>query len=51
MGWVWYLARVGDSRGAYWVFVGKPEGKRQLRRPTRRWDENLEMLMKQDRRV
>ena len=29
--------------GAYRVLVGKPEGKRPLRRPRRRWVDNIEM--------
>jgi len=31
-----------DSRGVYWDWVGKTEGKRQLGRPGRRWD-NIKM--------
>ena len=30
----------GEIRGAYRVFVGKPEGKRPLARPNRRWENN-----------
>ena len=30
------LARMGASRGAYMVVVGKPEGRRTLERPRRR---------------
>jgi hypothetical protein len=30
-------------RGVHRVLVGKPEGKRPLRRPRRRWDNNIEM--------
>jgi len=32
-----------DERGAYRVSVGKPEGKRQLGRPRRRWVDNIRM--------
>jgi hypothetical protein len=32
-----------DERGVYRVFVGKPEGKRPLRRPRRRWEDNIKM--------
>jgi hypothetical protein len=32
-----HVAGIGDSRGVYTVLVGKPEGKRQLGRPRRRW--------------
>ena len=31
----------GERRGAYRVFVGKPEGKRPLGRPRRRWGDNI----------
>ena len=33
----------GEGRGLYWVLVGKPEGKRPLRRPRRRWEGNIKM--------
>jgi len=34
---------MGEKRGVYRVLVGKPEGKRQLRRPRRRWEDNIKM--------
>jgi hypothetical protein len=37
------VARIGGRRGVYRVLVGKPEGKRPLGRPRRRWEENIEM--------
>ena len=37
MRWVGHAARMGEERGAYRVLVGKPEGKRPLGRPRRRW--------------
>jgi hypothetical protein len=33
----------GDKRNAYRVLVEKPEGKRPLRRPRRRWEVNIKM--------
>jgi S-ribosylhomocysteine lyase LuxS involved in autoinducer biosynthesis len=39
MRWVVDVACIGDRRGAYMVLVGKREGKRQLGRPGRRWQE------------
>jgi hypothetical protein len=33
----------GERRGAYGVFVGKPEGRRLLERPRRRWKNNIKM--------
>jgi hypothetical protein len=37
MRWAGHVARMGDRRGAYRVLVGKPERKRPLGRPRRRW--------------
>jgi hypothetical protein len=37
MRWAGYVAHIGQRRGAYRVLVGKPEGKRPLGRPRRRW--------------
>ena len=34
---------MGESRGVYRVLVGKPEGKRSLWRPRRRWENNIKM--------
>jgi hypothetical protein len=34
---------MGDKRNAYRLLVGKPEGKRPLGRPTRRWVDNIRM--------
>ena len=43
MRWAGKMARMGEERGVYRVFVGKPEGKRPLRRPRRRWVDNIRM--------
>ena len=43
MSWVGHVACMGARRGVYRVLVGKPEGKRQLRRPRRRWEDNIKM--------
>ena len=37
------MALMGERRGVYRVFVGKPEEKRQLGRPRRRWESNIKM--------
>jgi len=37
------VARVGEGRWVYRVLVGKREGKRQLGRPRRRWEDNIKM--------
>ena len=41
MRWAGHVARMGAGRGAYRVLVGKPEGKRPLERPRRRWVDNI----------
>ena len=37
------MVRMGERRGVHRVLVGKPEGKRTLGRPRRRWDDNIKM--------
>jgi hypothetical protein len=34
---------MGEGRGVYRVMVGRPEGKRPLGRPRRRWEDNIKM--------
>jgi len=41
--WAGHVERMGKGRGVYRVLVGKPEGKRPLGRPRRRWDDNIKM--------
>jgi hypothetical protein len=41
MKWVGLVSRMRERRSVYKVLVGKPEGKRPLRRP--RWEENIKM--------
>ena len=43
MRWAGHVARMGKERGVYRVLVGKPEGKRPLGRPMRRWVDNIRM--------
>jgi len=43
MRWAGHVARMSEERGAYRVLVGKPEGKRPLERPRRRWLDNNRM--------
>jgi hypothetical protein len=38
-----HVARMEEGRGAYRVVVGRPEGKRPLGRPRRRWEDNIKM--------
>jgi hypothetical protein len=41
--WAGHAARMGESRGAYRVLVGKPEEMRSLEKPTHRWEDHTEM--------
>jgi hypothetical protein len=43
MRWAGHVARMGEGRDVYRVLVGKPEGKRPLGRPRRRWEDNIKM--------
>ena len=43
MRWAAHVVRMGKERGVYRVLVGKPEGKRPLGRPRRRWVDNIRM--------
>jgi len=41
MRWAVHVARMVEGRGVHRVLVGKPEGKRPLERPRRRWEDNI----------
>jgi len=41
MRWAGHVARMGELRNTYRIFVGKPEGKRPLGRPWCRWEDNI----------
>jgi hypothetical protein len=41
MRWAGHVARIGEKRDAYRLLVGKPEGKRPLRRQIWRWVDNI----------
>jgi len=43
MRWAGHVARMGQGRGVHRVLVGRPEGKRPLGRPRRRWGDNIKM--------
>jgi len=43
MRWARHVGCMGEGRGVYWVLVGKPEGKRPLGRPRRRWKNNIKI--------
>jgi hypothetical protein len=43
MRWAGHVARMGEGRVAYRILVGRPEGRRSLGRPRRRWEDNIKM--------
>ena len=43
MRWVGHVERMGEKKGVYRVLVGKPERKRPLGRPRRRWEDTIKM--------
>ena len=43
MRWAGHVARMGEDRGVHRLLVGKPEGKRLLGSPRRRWEDNIKM--------
>ena len=49
MRWAGHVARMGEERGVYRVLVGKPEEKRPLGGPRRRWVDNIRMDLQEVR--
>jgi hypothetical protein len=47
MRWAGHVARIGEERKVYKVLVGKPEGKRPLGRPRRRWEDGIRMDLRE----
>src|SRR5215470_10217895 len=47
MRWAEHVARRGEGRGAYRILVGRPEGRRPLGRPRRRWEDNIKMDLRE----
>ncbi|KAJ4442231.1 hypothetical protein ANN_12097 [Periplaneta americana] len=45
--WAGHVARMGESRNAYKVLVGRPEDKRPLGRPRRRWADNIKIDLRE----
>ncbi|KAJ4445854.1 hypothetical protein ANN_12539 [Periplaneta americana] len=45
--WTGHVARMGESRNGYRVLVGRPEGKRRLGRPRRRWEDNIKIDLRE----
>jgi hypothetical protein len=47
MRWAEHVTRMGEKRNAYRIFVGKPEGRRPLGKPRRRWMDNIKMDLRE----
>jgi hypothetical protein len=47
MRWAVHMARMREGRDVYRVLVGRPEGKRPLERPRRRWEDNIKMDLRE----
>jgi hypothetical protein len=47
MRWAGHVARMGEGSNVYRVLVGKPEGKRILERPKRRWKDGIKMDLRE----
>ncbi|KAJ4431113.1 hypothetical protein ANN_19708 [Periplaneta americana] len=45
--WAGHVARMDESRNAYRMLVGRPEGKRPSGRPRRRWEDNIKMNLRE----
>jgi hypothetical protein len=43
MRWAGYVARIGEDMNTYRILLGKPEGKRPLGKPRRRWMDNIKI--------
>jgi len=41
-----HVARMGEKRNAYRIFLGKPEGKRPLGRPRRLWEDDITLCLR-----
>ncbi|PNF20287.1 hypothetical protein B7P43_G14398, partial [Cryptotermes secundus] len=47
MRWAGHIARMVETRNAYRILVGKPEGKRPLERPRHMWVDNIKMALRE----
>jgi hypothetical protein len=45
--WAGHVARMGEVRSAYNILVGRPEGRRPLGRPRRRWEDNIKIDLRE----
>jgi hypothetical protein len=49
MRWAGHVARMGEGRGGYRILAGRPEGKIQLGRPRRRWEDDIKIDLQEVR--
>jgi hypothetical protein len=49
MRWVGHVAHMAEKKNVYKILIGKPEGKRPLRRHRCRWEENIKKDLKERR--
>jgi hypothetical protein len=47
MRWAGHVTLMGEGRGVYRVLIGKPEGKRPLGSPRRRWEDNIKLDLRE----
>jgi len=47
MMWAENVAHMGEGRGVHRVLVGKPEGRRPVGRPRRKWEDNIKMDLRE----
>jgi hypothetical protein len=47
MRWTWHVARMGEMKNACKILIGKPERKRPIDRPRRRWEDNIRMDLRE----
>jgi hypothetical protein len=47
MWWARHVVRIGEGIDIYRVLIGRPEGKRSLGRPRRRWEDNIKMDLRE----
>jgi hypothetical protein len=47
MRWAEHIASMQEKRNAYRILVGKPEGKRPIGRPRHRWEDNIEINLRE----
>jgi hypothetical protein len=47
MRWAGYIPCMGEGRGVHRVLVGRLEGKRPLGRPRRRWEDKIELVLRE----